>query len=48
LALNVEWIAAEIYTDGMRCGHLRRSDAFWTVKLGSFEHGLRGRRFLCL
>ena len=27
LALNVEWDAAGIYPDGMRCGHLRRYDA---------------------
>ncbi len=41
MALNVEWDAAGIYTDGMRFGHLRRSDAVSSVHWAGSSNGWR-------
>lgn len=43
VALSVGWDAAGIYTDRMRCRHMRRYDANWSVhwaasSMGCFEH----------
>ena len=45
LALNVDWDAAEIYTDGMLFGHLRRSDAYWSVNWAASSMARAGGDF---